>query len=111
MPFTRRNIYHHYGNRCCYCGHHFPSNALNLDHVVPRSRGGRTDWTNIVTACLPCNLRKGSRLPHEASMKLIVPVSRPKSRAGVTLVARSPIRMRRSWQKFVDTAYWDSQLE
>ncbi len=111
VPFTRRNIYHHYGNRCCYCGHHFPSSDLNLDHVIPRSRGGGTDWTNIVTSCIPCNLKKGDRLPAEARMKMIIPVSRPKLRAGVTLVARSPVRMKRSWQRFIDNIYWDSQLE
>lgn len=111
VPFTRRNIYHHYANKCCYCGRHFPSSELNLDHVIPRSRGGGTDWSNIVTACIPCNLRKGNRLPHEAGMKLIIPLSRPKLRAGVTLLARSPIRMRRSWQRFIDNIYWDSQLE
>jgi 5-methylcytosine-specific restriction endonuclease McrA len=111
VPFTRRNIYHHYGNRCCYCGRHLPSSDLNLDHVIPRSRGGVTDWTNIVTSCIPCNLKKGDRLPSEARMKLIVPVSRPKLRAGVTLVARSPVKMRRSWQRFIDNIYWDSQIE
>lgn len=111
VPFTRRNIYHHYGYRCCYCGRRLPSNELNLDHVVPRSRGGATDWANIVTACIPCNLRKGSSLPHEAGMRLVIPISKPKIRQGVTLVVESPIRMRRSWQRFIDEIYWDSQLE
>ena len=111
VPFTRRNIYHHYANRCCYCGKHFPAPELNLDHVIPRSRGGGTDWSNIVTSCVPCNLRKGNRLPHEAGMRLIVPVARPKLRHGVTLLVNSPVRMRRSWQRFIDNIYWDSQLE
>lgn len=111
VPFTRRNIYHHYGYRCCYCGKHLPSTDLNLDHVVPRSRGGVTDWSNIVTSCIPCNLRKGNRTPSEARMRLVVPLSRPKLRAGVTILARAPIAMRRSWQKFIDNIYWDSQLE
>ena len=111
VPFTRRNIYHHYGYRCCYCGQRLPSTDLNLDHVVPRSRGGGTDWGNIVTSCIPCNLRKGNRLPQEAGMRLVIPLSRPKLRAGVALLARSPIPMRRSWQKYIDNVYWDSQLE
>lgn len=111
VPFTRRNIYHHYGYRCCYCGKHLPSTDLNLDHVVPKSRGGGTDWNNIVTSCIPCNLRKGNRLPNEAGMRLLIPLSRPKVRAGVTILAQSPIRMRRSWQKFIDNIYWDSALE
>lgn len=111
VPFTRRNIYQHYSYRCCYCGKHLPSSELNLDHVIPRSRGGPTDWSNIVTACVPCNLKKGSRLPQEAGMRLTVPVSRPKMRQGATLLARFPVAMRRSWQKFIDSVYWDSRLE
>lgn len=111
VPFTRRNIYYHYGNKCCYCARKLPSSELNLDHVIPRSRGGTTDWTNIVTACIPCNLRKGNRLPHEAGMRLLVPVSRPRIKQGITLVAKSPIPMRRCWQRFIDNIYWDSRLE
>jgi 5-methylcytosine-specific restriction endonuclease McrA len=111
VPFTRRNIYHHYNYRCCYCDKHLPTSELNLDHVVPRSRGGATDWTNIVTSCIPCNLKKGDRLPQEAGMKLLVALSRPKLRQGITLMARSPIPMRRSWQRFIDNVYWDSTLE
>lgn len=111
IPFTRRNIYRHYGNRCCYCAKRFASSELNLEHVVPRSRGGTTDWSNIVTACVPCNLRKGNRLPREAGMRLVVPISRPKMSQGVVLQVRSPVRMRRCWQRFVDNVYWDSCLE
>lgn len=110
IPFTRRNIYEHYGHRCCYCAKRLPASELNLDHVVPRSRGGTTDWSNIVTACIPCNLRKGNRLPSEARMRLKVPISKPKGHHAVTLLWRSPVRVRRSWQRFIDRAYWDSQL-
>ena len=111
IPFTRRNIYQHYGNRCCYCGKRFPSDRLNLEHVIPRSRGGRSDWENVVTACIPCNLRKGDRLPAEAGMHLLRRPARPRWRQGYSLLIRSPMPMRRSWQRFVDNAYWDSQLE
>src|SRR5262245_47211651 len=45
VKFTRRNIYEHYGYRCCYCGLQFKTSELNLDHVVPRSKSGRTDWS------------------------------------------------------------------
>jgi len=44
---------------------------LTYDHVVPRSRGGQTDWTNVVSCCMACNLRKGGRTPDEAGMSLI----------------------------------------
>ncbi len=90
VPFTRRNIYEHYGHHCCYCGKRFTASELNLDHVVPRSRGGSTDWSNIVTACIPCNLHKGCRLPCEARMKLRVPITKPKYEASVMHMWRLP---------------------
>lgn len=111
IPFTRRNIYLHYKNRCCYCSKRFPLSGLNLDHVIPRSRGGKTDWSNIVTSCLACNLKKGNRLPREAGMRLMIPISRPKMRRGAVVFMRAPGKLLRSWQKFVDSAYWDGPLE
>ena len=111
VPVTRRNIYQHYGYRCCYCGKHLPPAELNLEHITPRSRGGGSDWNNVVTACIPCNLRKGNRMPAEAGMRLIVTPSRPKLRAGAAIIVRSPVQIRRAWQRFIDNVYWDSQLE
>jgi len=64
---TRRALFARDGHRCQYCG---SGARLTLDHVVPRSRGGASSWENVVTACAPCNLRKGDRLPHEAGMPL-----------------------------------------
>jgi 5-methylcytosine-specific restriction endonuclease McrA len=72
VKFTRRNLFARDGNRCQYCGKKFTSEALSLDHVVPRVRGGKATWENIVCACLRCNVRKGGRTPREAGMKLIV---------------------------------------
>ncbi|MBI5210026.1 MAG: HNH endonuclease [Elusimicrobia bacterium] len=111
VPFTRRNIYHHYGYRCCYCGRRLPTTELNLDHVIPRSRGGKNDWTNTVTSCIPCNLRKGSRLPEEAGMRLKYPPSKPAPDSGVIFILRSPIPIRRSWQRFIDSVYWNIPLD
>ncbi|MBI4052299.1 MAG: HNH endonuclease [Elusimicrobia bacterium] len=111
VTFTRRNIYEHYHHHCCYCGKKFPTSDLNLEHIVPRSRGGKTDWDNIVTSCISCNLRKGDRLPQEAGMKLLIQPSKPKWHAKRAILLRSPIPLRASWQRFVDNIYWDSQLE
>lgn len=111
VPFTRRNIYHHYGYRCCYCHRSLPSTELNLDHILPRSRGGLTNWENVVTACIPCNLRKGSRLPHEAGMQLRIRPSKPRRRPTAAFLVRSPIPLRRAWQRFIDAAYWNTRLE
>ena len=63
--FTRFNLFLRDSFACRYCG---CSSDLTFDHLIPRSRGGRTTWENIVTACAPCNLRKGGRTPREASM-------------------------------------------
>ncbi len=111
VKFTRRNIYEHYGHRCCYCGKKFSTENLNLDHVVPRSREGATDWGNIVTSCIPCNLRKSNRLPAEAGMKLLIRPTRPRWKGAASLVFKSNFKVRQSWQRFVDNAYWNSELE
>lgn len=111
VKFTRRNIYEHYSYHCCYCGKRFPTQELNLDHVVPRSRGGPTNWNNIVTSCIPCNLKKGNRLPQEAGMKMHLPPSRPKWKGRSSLVFRANFKIRQSWQRFIDNIYWNSELD
>jgi 5-methylcytosine-specific restriction endonuclease McrA len=65
---SRRVLFARDGWRCVYCGAN--GGRLTLDHVVPRSRGGDSVWENVVTACAPCNLRKGDRTLEEASMSL-----------------------------------------
>jgi 5-methylcytosine-specific restriction endonuclease McrA len=70
VKFSRRNILARDENRCQYCGKKLPASQLSVDHVVPKSRGGKSTWTNVVAACNPCNTRKGGRMPWEASMKL-----------------------------------------
>jgi len=111
VKFTRRNIYEHYHYRCNYCGRKFHTQELNLDHVLPRSRGGKTDWTNVVTSCIPCNLRKGNKTPNEASMRLLVRPSKPKWTGSAAVVFRPPFKIKASWQRFVDNVYWNSELE
>ncbi len=104
LRFNRRNVFARDGNLCQYCGKHFPTSELSLDHVVPRSRGGNTCWENIVCACVACNVRKGGRTPQEARMQMIRQPLKPK---------RSPLLSNKlgnpkyqSWKSFVDTAYW-----
>jgi 5-methylcytosine-specific restriction endonuclease McrA len=74
VKFSRVNVYTRDGFKCQYCGERFEQRYLSYDHVIPRASGGRTDWTNIVTACKPCNNRKGSRTCDEAGMW---PLNRP----------------------------------
>lgn len=111
VKFTRRNIYEHYGHRCCYCGKKFSTSDLNLDHVIPRSRGGATDWTNIVTSCIPCNLAKANKSPKEAGMRLLIQPAKPKWKGRSSLVFRAGFRVKQSWQRFIDNIYWNSELD
>lgn len=64
------NIRKRDNDTCQYCGRHGSKRKLNMDHVIPRSRGGRTSWTNLATACVKCNSYKRDRTPEEAGMKL-----------------------------------------
>ena len=111
VKFTRRNIYDHYDYTCCYCGKEHGSKNLNLDHVVPRSRGGKTTWDNIVLSCIDCNRVKADRTPREAGMKMLVSPSRPRWKGATHMLLKSPIKIRVSWQRFIDKAYWDVELE
>lgn len=108
VKFNRRNIFARDRNRCQYCGKKFPTTELSLDHIVPRSRGGEANWTNIVCCCVKCNVRKGGRLPEEAGVKLIVEPVKPKRSPIVTL--RLSSEKYASWKQFLDTAYWNVEL-
>jgi len=108
---TRKNIYENYDYRCCYCGKKFDTTKLNIDHIMPRSRGGKTEWANVVTSCISCNLKKGNRTPTEAGMRLIITPHKPSRRIKFVLTLKTNIKIPSSWQKFIDTLYWNSELE
>ena len=84
VKFTRENLFERDNYRCQYCGDTFHPSQLNMDHVIPRDRGGRTSWENIVTSCVKCNSKKANRLPHEAGMHLIRKPERPRWRPFVS---------------------------
>ncbi len=107
--FTRFNVFLRDRFGCQYCGHGFPTQDLTFDHVTPRSKGGRTTWTNVVTACSDCNLMKGNRLPRESGMH---PRTKPFQPTVYQLQengrAFPPNFLHESWRDFL---YWDSELE
>ena len=104
--FTRFNLFLRDAFTCQYCGW---GEDLTFDHVIPRSRGGRTSWENIVTACAPCNLRKGGRTPKEAQMPPARPARRPTAYELQELGRRfPPHHLHQSW---MDYLYWDIELE
>ncbi len=107
--FTRFNVFLRDRFTCQYCGGGFPTHELTFDHIVPRSRGGRTVWANVVTACGTCNLEKGNRLPREAQM---FPRHAPVQPTSLQLQengrAFPPNFLHESWRDFL---YWDSELD
>ncbi len=107
--FTRFNVFLRDGFRCQYCGDAFDSEHLTFDHVTPRSLGGRTSWDNVVTACGPCNMHKGNRMPDISGM---FPRHRPRPPSYHELQengrAFPPNHLHHTWHDFL---YWDIELE
>jgi 5-methylcytosine-specific restriction endonuclease McrA len=110
MPaFTRFNVFLRDSFTCQYCNGRRATQELTFDHVIPRARGGRTSWENVVTACGPCNLRKGSKMPRDCNM---IPHQEPRRPTGYELQERGrhfpPNYLHQSWRDFL---YWDTELE
>ena len=87
--FSRENVYLRDKYTCQYCGAHGPEITLTYDHVLPVSRGGKTEWDNIVTACDKCNRKKGSKTPKEAGMPLMSLPFQPKWTPKVAIKMKS----------------------
>jgi len=106
---SRRNIFLRDAHTCQYCGvnyEHKPK-RLNIDHVMPRSRGGRTVWKNVVISCIPCNDRKGAQTPAEAGMKLL---RKPIEPHWSVVRGKDFIQVPKSWEDFLGKMYWDVSL-
>jgi len=107
--FTRFNVFLRDRFDCQYCGDPFPVHELTFDHVTPRSRGGQTLWTNVVTACSACNLAKGDKTTREANM---YPRHQPAQPTTWQLQENGrsfpPNYLHESWRDFL---YWDSELD
>jgi 5-methylcytosine-specific restriction endonuclease McrA len=111
IRFSRMNIYLRDKNTCQYCGRIFPKNELNLDHVTPRSRGGMSEWENIVCSCVDCNRRKGGSLPEEVGMALIKRPEKPRWVPMIELMQKGV--QYREWKPFlniIDYSYWNLEL-
>ena len=109
VKLNRRNIFARDSNRCMYCGDRFPTSELSLDHVVPRTQGGGSSWTNLVCCCVDCNSRKGGRTPRQAGMALIRKPVQPRRNPVVSLRLGSDKYA--CWQAFLDNAYWSVELK
>ena len=117
--FCRRSILLRDRYRCQYCGERFEARDLTFDHVVPRSAGGRTEWTNILTACIPCNSRKGARAANYSGRRGVAgpdgrmrPLKAPRRPTCAELLRSGleflPNDVRESWADFL---YWHVELQ
>jgi 5-methylcytosine-specific restriction endonuclease McrA len=106
--FTRFNLFLRDGFICQYCYGSFKASELTFDHLIPRSRGGKTSWGNIVTACQACNIQKGNRMPGECGMH---PFKEPRQPSIFELQENGrkfpPNFLHESWGDFL---YWDTEL-
>jgi len=109
VKFNRRNIFARDKNRCQYCGRRFPTSELSLDHVIPRSMGGKSNWENIVCACTDCNVKKGGRMPKQAGLALVQKPVKPRHNPMVHIHLGH--QRYRSWKQFLDHAYWSVELK
>ena len=108
VRFNRRNIFLRDEYTCQYCGCKPRKGELSIDHVIPISRGGKTDWGNVVLACTRCNTLKGNRLSEECGM---FPSKLPRKPSWIASFQPTMDDGDHTlWQKFIDTAYWDSTL-
>jgi 5-methylcytosine-specific restriction endonuclease McrA len=106
VKFSRLNIYARDRWTCQFCGQVLPSEDLTFDHVMPRSRGGKTTWENIVTCCVPCNAEKANRTPDQAGMALIRRPTKPRWLPYATSKAMDRGQVPEEW-----LPYWTGVLE
>ena len=98
VPLTRRTVFARDSGTCQYCG----ASAENLDHVVPRSRGGHHTWDNVVACCLRCNAKKGNRLVNEAGLSL---ARQPAAPTTVGWAYTHPGKTESSWRPFLQNGH------
>lgn len=103
VSFSKKNILRRDNFMCQYCGER--NHPLTVDHIIPKSRGGKTIWVNVVVACKPCNMKKGSRTAREANMRLGKAPSRPKFNFHQIVVPVGPPSHVESWMKYLPKAF------
>lgn len=107
VKFSRINVFGRDNFTCLYCGDQPGTHELTYDHVLPRSRGGKTNWENIVTSCLPCNSKKGDKIPEEANMSLMSAPKKPSKRPFFRMKTTKP----NTPDEWRDYLYWNTELK
>lgn len=113
IRLNRRNLFLRDDNQCQYCGSTPGQKDLTIDHVVPRSKGGRTTWDNVALACCSCNSKKGSKDLKDSGMQLR---KKPKKPSWVEMLKKSKstigdMEAHPLWARFIDQAYWNVTLK
>ncbi len=99
IAFSKKNILRRDNYTCQYCGN--SNKFLTVDHVIPKSRGGKTNWLNVVVACKPCNLNKSNQTPEESNMKLMRKPFKPDFQLHPFIIPAGPPTHLESWQKYL----------
>lgn len=107
VTFSRKNLYRRDNYTCQYCGTRFPTEDLSIDHVQPKSRGGKTEWENCVLACIRCNTKKANKTLREVGFQLIGKPEKPRWSPFEEFGRRERPT---SWEKFLSDEYWNSEL-
>lgn len=110
LVFSRANVYKRDKYTCQFCGKRPAIKELTIDHVMPRSKGGISSWTNCVLACWTCNSKKADRSLAESGMKLLKRPAKPDWEPEF-VVTRFSANAPKCWEKFVSEAYWNVELK
>lgn len=115
VKFSRLNVYTRDEGRCQFCREKVPLEDTTYDHIVPRSKGGQTNWENVVIACMPCNQKKGNKTLEQAGMTLAKVPVRPKKlpdyRVRLTWRKGMPEAWTQWLQAATDAVYWNGTLD
>lgn len=106
IKFSRSALFQRDSFKCQYCGKKPGTSNLTLDHILPKSKGGKTTWENIVISCIPCNTKKADKFLYETDMKLL---SKPKK--PTLLLFKNIKNYPKSWENFISNVYWNIELE
>jgi 5-methylcytosine-specific restriction endonuclease McrA len=96
LPLTRRSLLSRDNYTCQYCNS--TESPLTIDHVIPKSRGGKTEWTNVVAACVSCNRKKGNKMPVEAKM---IPRTPPAKPGYIAVVLLGQAKGNETWARYI----------
>ena len=99
IAFSKKNILRRDNFTCQYCGNN--DSSLTVDHIIPKSRGGKSNWNNVVVACKPCNLKKGNQAPSEKGMQLYKKPSKPEFQWPFFQIPCGPTSHLEIWEKYL----------